>query len=242
MVWDQDVAGSNPAIPTFLVWVDMKRWKLKRALKKYRKLIFPLDLLLQTFEINNYEYAIIGGFVRRVLTDNWKGFVDIDVVVDLPKNEIEHILRSYRLSTRENSNGGFSIYDRYSKMKVDLWSLQDHKPFTVNFPWAKRTFKNIQEVSIISTDGGTYLPQKNKLYCKYLNQSIKENKVFLLCCPYNFLGKSVIGARLKFLEDTTSFSLNCAAKEFVNYCFQSEKTKTLAESYYKHLVGVHSKK
>ena len=220
----------------------MKKWKLKKALKEYRNLIFPLNLLLQTFEINSYEYAIVGGFVRRVLTGNWKGFSDIDVVVSIPKNELKHILRSYRLPFGTNSNGGFSVYDRVSRLKVDVWSIQDHKPFVHDFPNVKKTFKNIQEVSIISTDGGTYLPRKNKLYCKYLNKSIKENKIFLLYNPYNLFGKSVIGARLRFLEETTSFSLDLVAENFMLKCFTSHKLKRLTENYYKHLIGIRKKR
>lgn len=213
-----------------------EKLKLKNTLNKYRKQQYVLNLLLTTFEDNNYDYAIVGGFVRRILTDEWDGFNDFDIIVDIPSIWIKHIIEHFGFSFSENSNGGFTIEDD-NNMSIDIWSLQKHSPFIVNYPGLNKSFENIQNAAIISIDGGTYMPVKNKLYWDFLKKSIKQNKIFCLSNPLNYIGKTKIGARLIYLNLTTNFSLSDEAASFCKTCKKSGLHNFKMQKYLKHMLN-----
>ena len=209
--------------------------KLRSTLNKYRKQQYALNTLLTTFEDNDYDYAIVGGFVRRVLTNEWNGFSNFDIIVDIPSTWIKHIIKHFGFSFSENSNGGFSIKDD-NNISIDIWSLQDHSPFIINYPDLNKSFKNIQKASIISIDGGTYMPAKNKLYWTFLRKSIKQNQIFCLSNPINYIGKAKIGARLIYLNLTTDFNLSDEAAAFCKTCKKLRSLNFKVQKYLTHIL------
>ena len=209
--------------------------KLKSTLNEYRKQQFALNMLLTAFEQNEYDYAIVGGFVRRVLTNEWRCFSDFDIIVDIPSEWIKHIIKHFGLSYSENSNGGFNIKDD-NNMSIDVWPLQKHVPFEVSYPWMDKSFKNIQKASIISVDGGTYMPAKNMLYWDYLKRSIKQNEIFCLNDPLKYKGKAKIAARLEYLCTTTDFHLANDARTFCKSCKKIRSLNFKVNRYLKHMM------
>lgn len=209
--------------------------ELRSVLGEYRKKQFALNALLGAFEGNGYDYAIVGGFVRRVLTGDWRCFNDFDIVVDIPPEWIKHIIKHFGLSYSENSNNGFNVKDD-NNMSVDVWSLREHGPFVTNYPQLEKSFRNIQEASVISIDGGTYMPAKNKLYWKYLKKSIKRNEIFCLKDPSDYIGKSKIAARLIYLGGTTCFRLSKDVRSFCEACKKIRSLNFKVNRYLKHML------
>ena len=173
--------------------------KLKNALRYYRYHLPALNNILDTFELNNYEYALVGGFVKNIMTFDLHAFQedtccrDLDIIVNLPKKEIEYILRHYHILFHKNDFGGFKVVDRQDatfNMDLDIWSLEDHQPFKV-LPPKDRNWKGIRKSGWLSVCGATYLPQTNKLYASGLRKSIKH-KYIEMYNPEIYFSKQIV--------------------------------------------------
>ena len=68
--------------------------KLKNCIRYYCYHQRYLNDLISTFNLNNYDYAFVGGFVRWVIDKNFdsSGPRDFDIVVDIPKEDLESLL------------------------------------------------------------------------------------------------------------------------------------------------------
>lgn len=218
----------------------MKTLILKKNLKYFRKHQKVLNLLLETFEMNKYGYAIIGGFVRRSLLktpDAFIGFKDFDIVVDIPSNELKHILQHYRFIFNENSNGGFKIKEwensKFKNFTIDIWSLDNHLSFKEAPLDFKHTLEKISSYAPTSFEDGVYVPTTNKLYYrKWFIDSLKKREICVYYKPsYRLIPK--IAARLKYAQNFEGWSLDDNAKHIVNIAKKSEACRR----YYKHLIN-----
>lgn len=162
---------------------------IKRRLQDFRLMFYELNVLLETFEMNNYEYAIVGGFIKAILGEaSKKNFTirDIDILVDASTEELSYLLKHYFYHSKgvkviKNSFGGFKLNVRSeteleSSFEIDVWTLQSHYPFALNL--FEENWKNVPNTAWISLDGATYVVNKNKLYCKALKKSLRKNKVY----------------------------------------------------------------
>lgn len=158
--------------------------KLRKALEFYKYHLPALELLLDTFELNNYKYALVGGFVKTVVAfctkvTNRSYCRDLDIIVDLPKAEIEYLLKTYHIKYIKNGFNGFKIVDRKDvsfEIDIDLWSLEDHEPFKA-LPSELHNWEGVRKSGWLSVCGGTWLPQSNKLYIKGLKKAIRTKTV-----------------------------------------------------------------
>jgi hypothetical protein len=215
--------------------------RLKKNLKYFRKCQKVLNLLLNTFETNNYIYAIVGGFVRRSLTKNigaFIGFNDFDIVVNLSYRELKQIIHHFGFKFTENSNNGFRISEweesKFPNFHIDIWTLDMHYPFKdFKGPF---NFEDLSKSAAISIDSGVYVPQINKVYCKYLLQTLKTNKIFFID-ENNFLVTYKIASRLKYYQTIEKFNLTEDCKSFVRDVFLSSKRQK-ASKYYNYLVNI----
>lgn len=165
--------------------------KLKNCVRYYRHHQDYLKKLLDTFDMNGYNYAFVGGFVRWALDKNFssEGPRDFDIIVDIPKEELESILKHYDIPFKGNNFRGFKIpssyYDTFANKEIDIWTLDSHTMF---IPFVQRygiatpkfcTFKNIPKTAFLSLDGATYWVNKNKLYAKDCKKSLKTKQIYL---------------------------------------------------------------
>ena len=146
--------------------------KLKILLNKYLQKSHYLKLLIDTFELNNYSYGIVGGFVRDCLLNN--DIRDIDIIVDVKFEEILYLLNKYNIKYKHNTFKGLKIYDKNADIIIDLWSLSDHRPFTQGY--FEKSWKNIPRSNYTNDGGCVWLPIENKLYLGKTKQLIK-NKI-----------------------------------------------------------------
>lgn len=171
--------------------------KLRNGLTYYRHRSSALRNLLDTFELNDYEYAVVGGFVKSfVVYHLYRAFEspkDIDVVVDIDTQELEYIFKHYCIKYQKNDFGGYKIFDTESifTIPIDIWCLKNHQSFKA-FPERFHNWKGITESSWISICGGLYLPQTNKIYIKGLKRAIRKHQVTLRHPEIYFESKNII--------------------------------------------------
>lgn len=159
--------------------------KLRNALNYYRFHIPMLAWILDTFETNNYEYAVVGGFVKDIIAydidckHNSSDSRDIDIIVNIPRAELDYILNYYHIKRYKNDFGGYKLIDRFDatfNIDIDIWCLEDHQPFKVlskkNPKW-----KDIRESGWLNVCGAIYLPQTNKLYAKGLRKALRTKRI-----------------------------------------------------------------
>lgn len=210
---------------------------LKKKLKYYREQSKCLGLLLDTFDMNKYNYAIVGGFVRNTIKFGVNStFQDFDIIVDIPYEELRHILKHYRFHFDENSNGGFKIKEEYHP--IDIWTMDSHQPFKTHIilnPDKKFTFRDVSLSSELSIDNCVFVPRKNKLYWKYLKQTLKTNKIFFIL-ESPFLADWKCACRLKYFSKVCGYELDDICASFVKEVFNSNSYGKKARKYYKHLL------
>lgn len=207
------------------------RHELRRALEFYRYHLPALGLLLDTFELNNYKYALVGGFVKAIVAfctkvTNRSYCRDLDIIVDLPKDEIEHLLKTYHIKYSKNDFNGFKIVDRKDAsfdMDIDLWSLEDHEPFKA-LPCELHNWKGVRKSGWLSVCGGTWLPQSNKLYIKGLKKAIKTKTVEFYYPEYYFGSNlvtnkyTVVAKIIELIRDGWNLDKHCklAVKQYLD--------------------------
>lgn len=161
--------------------------RIKKAIKYYRERCTYLKEILDFCDLNGYNYAFVGGLIKWCLDKDFEstGPRDLDIIIDMPKEELLWFLDSNKIKFRKNDCGGckvFPHYDDYYAKELDIWTLDSHQPFvpfehTVEYKNIKRTFKNVTKTSWLSTDGAIYDVGKNKLYAKACKKSLKEKCV-----------------------------------------------------------------
>lgn len=195
--------------------------KLRNALNYYKHHLPVLDWLLDTFELNDYEYAIVGGFVKDIVAyvakcSTSSSSRDLDIVVNIPRAELELILNEYRIKRFKNDFGGFKLIDRCDatfNIDIDIWCLEDHQPFK-SLPSKMYNWKGFRESGWLNVCGAVYLPQSNKLYAKGLKKAIKQKDVRMYN-PDIFLHKPVINKYMivakiiDYLYKGYSVDVNC---------------------------------
>ncbi len=221
----------------------MKKLRIRKNLNYFRKHQKVLNLLLESFEWNNYEYAIVGGFIRRSLMktpDAFIGFKDFDIIVDISTSELKHILSHFKFKFEQNSNGGFKIEEweqsKFKDISIDVWTLEDHIPFERETGLPK-TFEGVSKGAPISTDSGVYVLRKNKLYEHYLLETIKTGEIQVIYEP-GYRDAPKIAARLKYLKNYYGWELNENSVHLVQKYFnnQNSNIRKKANKYYKHLI------
>ena len=181
---------------------------IKKAIKEVFNNCFELKCLLDTFKINKYEYAFVGGFVRHFVITKID-YSDIDIIVKIHANELKHIVKHYKFDYDINNLGGIKIHTEKG-LDIDIWSFYAHKPFEYMSDKFK-DWKYIPRSSKLSLDGVTYT-SKNKLYLGDILKSIKTNTVFAYDYPYI---DDIIIAKLYYyrslgfkLENSMAFELS----------------------------------
>lgn len=209
--------------------------KLRNSLDYYRFHLPILRNLLDTFELNDYEYAIVGGFVRCVTAYHLlksDELHDIDVVVDIDSQELEYIFSHYHIKYQKNDFGGYKIFDNTGtfNMYIDIWCLSNHQPFKA-FPEKYHNWKGITESSWLTVCGGVYLPQTNKVYIKGLKRAIRKHQVTLRHPEIYFESKNIINkytivAKLIDYSLYYKLDINCL-KAIAEYLAKHKDNKTL---------------
>lgn len=203
--------------------------KLKNALRYYcYHQSHTLGLLIEHFDLNNYQYAILGGFVRKILNCKRSRSInmkDIDIVIDLPKSEIKYILRHYKIKFTLNDFGGFKILpdpeDTFTT-KIDLWSMNDHYPF--KYGLLKKSWKNLSKSSWISLDSAVWIPKSNKLYARFCKKSLKKREVNLTVpldklTTFNVPFKGNLFGKVIYYVEVVNFNLGESLREaLLLYC------------------------
>lgn len=201
--------------------------KLKNCIRYYCYHQRYLNDLISTFNLNNYDYAFVGGFVRWVIDKNFdsSGPRDFDIVVDIPKEDLESLLRLYHIKYTKNAFGGFKIpshpSDTFANKEIDIWTLDSHTLFTTFIKYygiCKSinkfcTFKNLPKTAFISLDGATYWVNKNKLYAKDCKKSLKSKSIYLtdnLCISYqNVDRKSLVAKLIHYYHEGYDLNEDC---------------------------------
>ena len=225
--------------------------KLKSCIRYYCYHQRYLNDLISTFNLNNYDYAFVGGFVRWVIDKNFdsSGPRDFDIIVDIPKEDLESLLRLYRIKYTKNAFGGFKIPphpdDTFANKEIDIWTLDSHTVFTIFIKYygiCKSinkfcTFKNLPKTAFISLDGATYWVNKNKLYAKDCKKSLKSKSIYLtdnLCISYqNVDRKSLVAKLIHYYYEGYTLDTNC--KHLISLYFSkhpSEKVVKYLEDHY----------
>lgn len=223
--------------------------KLRNSLAYYRHHSPVLRNLLDTFELNDYEYAVVGGFVKSVVAYHLhkasESPRDIDVVVDIDTQELEYIFKQYRIKHQKNDFGGYKIFDNTGTFNtpIDIWCLKNHQPFKA-FPEKFHNWKGIVESSWISICGGVYLPQTSKIYIKGLKDSIRKEQIAFRHPEIFFESKNVINkytivAKLIDLSYDYKLDKNCL-KAITEYLAKHKDNKSLVnylESHSTRCIG-----
>lgn len=219
--------------------MTMKK-RIKKAIKYYREYCTYLREILDFCDLNGYNYAFVGGFVRWCLDENFEstGPRDLDIIIDMPKEELLWFLDSNKIKFRKNNCGGCKVFphrDDDIQKELDVWTLDSHQPFTpfehsLKYRDIKRTFKNVTKTSWLSTDGAIYDVGKNKLYAKACKKSLKEKYVRFQ--HYNIYKDNsyvefkvgIVAKLLKLIHDGWSFDENCLFL-LVDYFDRKDETK-----------------
>lgn len=166
--------------------------KLKNAVKYYKYHQINLYKILDFFEMNNLEYAFVGGFVKDIVEFDMqpklvkpKGMTprifsthDFDIIVDTDYDNLKHMLKWYKIPFRANDFGSFKIKehpDSTFNHEIDIWCLKDHRPFTQHL--FRKDWKNIPQSAWLSICGAAYLPLSNKLYLGDLKKTLKTKTI-----------------------------------------------------------------
>ena len=201
--------------------------KLKNCIHYYCYHQRYLNDLISTFNLNNYDYAFVGGFVRWVIDKdtNPNGPRDFDIIVDIPKEDLERLLKLYHIKYTKNDFGGFKIPphpdDTFANKEIDVWTLDSHTPFesfVKAYGICKNinkfcSFKNLPKTSFLSIDGATYWVNKNKLYARDCKKTLKTKSIYLtdnLCVSYqNIDRKSLVAKLIHYYHEGYDLNKDC---------------------------------
>lgn len=77
--------------------------RIKKAIKYYRECCTYLREILDFCDLNGYNYAFVGGFIRWCLDENFEstGPRDLDVIIDMPKEELLWFLDSKKIKFKK---------------------------------------------------------------------------------------------------------------------------------------------
>lgn len=133
--------------------------------------------------MNEIEYALVGGFVKNIVeldcNKNWQAPKDFDIIANLPKGEIKHMLKFYKIPFRQNDFGSFKVKEdpdsTFAGHEIDIWSFDDHELFAKGL--LKPEWKNIPESGILTNMGACWMPLSNKLYLGKLKQTLKSRVI-----------------------------------------------------------------
>ena len=219
--------------------MTMKK-RIKEAIKYYREYCTYLREILDFCDLNGYNYAFVGGFVKWCLDKNFEstGPRDLDIIVDIPKEELLWFLDSNKIKFRKNDCGGCKVFphrDDDIQKELDVWTLDSHQPFipfehSLKYRDIKRTFKNVTRTSWLSTDGAIYDVGKNKLYAKACKKSLKEKYVrfqhydIFEDNSYVEFKVGIVAKILKLIHEGWSFDKNCLFL-LVDYFDRKDETK-----------------
>ena len=218
--------------------------KLKNCIHYYCHHQYYLKQLLETFDLNGYDYMFIGGFVRWVLDKNFSenGPRDFDIIVDIPKKDLESLLKRSRIPFKKNEMGGFKISssycDTFANKEIDVWTLDSHSPLE-SFRKYKgipddckigKLFKWVSHSAFLSIDSGLYWVNKNKLLARDCKKSLKERMVWLtdeMCLFYQNVNRKSLAAKLiYYYQQGYTLDSNCwylIKKYFSEHDFEYEK-------------------
>jgi hypothetical protein len=232
--------------------------RIKKAIKYYRERCTYLREILDFCDLNGYNYAFVGGFIKWCLDKNFEstGPRDLDIIIDMPKEELLWFLDSNKIRFRKNDCGGCKIFphkDDDTQKELDVWTLDSHQPFipferTVEYRNIKRTFKNVTETSWLSTDGAIYDVNKNKLYARECKKSLKEKCVKFQ--HYNIYKKSayvefkvgIVAKILKLIHDGWNFDENClyVLTDFFKKKDETKLVKYMEKHYANQFIDWHN--
>lgn len=231
--------------------------RIKKAIKYYREQCTYLKEILDFCDLNGYNYAFVGGFIRWCLDKNFEstGPRDLDIIIDMPKDELLWFLDSNKIKFRKNDCGGCKIfphYDDYYAKELDVWTLDSHQPFvpfehSLEYRNIKRTFKNVTETSWLSTDGAIYDVGKNKLYAKECKKSLEEKCVRFRHYDiykentYIEFKVGIIAKILKLIHDGWSFDKKClfVLTDFFNKKDETKLVKYMEKHYANQFIDWH---
>ena len=218
--------------------------KIKKAIKYYREYCTYLREILDFCDLNGYNYAFVGGFIKWCLDKDFEstGPRDLDIIINMPKEELLWFLDSNKIKFRKNDCGGCKVFphrDDDIQKELDVWTLDSHQPFvsfehSLKYKDIKRTFKNVTKISWLSTDGAIYDVGENKLYAKSCKKSLKEKYVrfqhydIYKDSSYVEFKVGIVAKILKLIHDGWSFDKNCL---FVLTDFFSRKDETKLVKY-----------
>lgn len=108
--------------------------RIKKVIKYYREYCSYLREILDFCDLNGYNYAFVGGFVRWCLDENFEstGPRDLDIIIDMPKEELLWFLESNKIKFRKNNCGGCKVFphrDDDIQKELDVWTLDSHQLF-----------------------------------------------------------------------------------------------------------------
>ena len=118
-----------------------------------------LNEILNNLPFDNRDILLVGGVVRYI-TEIENDYRDIDVIVNnsfVIPNNIEYKINMY-----------YGIKLLYNNIEIDIWKLKNHI-----IPCD--SFEEIQETWRLSIDALYYDVEKNVLYDKYFDKSLKIN-------------------------------------------------------------------
>lgn len=118
-----------------------------------------LNEILNNLPFDNRDILLVGGVVRYI-TEIENDYRDIDVIVNnsfVIPNNIEYKINMY-----------YGIKLLYNNMEIDVWKLKNHIIPCDNF-------EEIQETWRLSIDALYYDVEKDVIYDKYFDKSLKIN-------------------------------------------------------------------
>lgn len=233
--------------------------KLKNCIRYYRHHQKWLGFLLEIFDINEYNYFFVGGFVRWVLDKNFSnsGPRDFDIIVDIPKKDLESLLKKCNIPFKKNEMGGFKIppsdFDTFANKEIDVWTLDSHSPLKTLLKHKGipdnckigKLFKWISRSAFLSIDSGIYWVNKNKLCATACKKSLKERMIWLtdeLCLSYqNIDRKSLVAKLIYYYQQGYILDSNCwnlIKNYFYSHNFEYEKIVKWLDKHYRHVAVV----
>lgn len=201
-----------------------KRQLLNSKFNEYLKKSYHFRILISNFNLNNYVYGIVGGFVRDILLRK-DSIKDIDIIVDTDFEELMYILDNYNIKYQHNTFKGLKVYDKTNDLYIDLWSLSDHRPFTQGY--FKKLWRNIPRSSYVNCGGCVWIPRKNKLYLGKTKKLIKRKYVDFYDSKFfnshNIDNKHIIAIKLLNYYEDDEYKLSESCVDFLKKYLSKQK-------------------
>ena len=208
--------------------------KLKKAVRYYKYHQRNLYKILDFFEMNEIEYAFVGGFVKDVIAYdlnkkdiNVNEVNDFDIIVDTDYDNIKRMLKHYHIPFKANDFGSFKIKehpDSTFNKEIDLWCFKDHRPFTTNL--FRKEWKQIPYTAWLSICGAAYLPKSNKVYFGDLKKTLKTETIKLyrplLFFSNEIENKFILAGKLFYLWYSGQYKMNNDCMAFLSTYLQKQ--------------------